>query len=75
MEGVKGYDYDKASIRITDKTKIQIQDGKLVKDGKFEDLMKGGKVSVWFSGPVAESYPVQAMAGKILIFPSAEKRE
>lgn len=75
VEGQKGQTYDKASVRVNEKTKIQIQDGKLVKDGKMADLKNGMKVSVWFTGPVAESYPVQATAGKILIFPAvAEKK-
>ena len=34
---------------------------------KVEDLLPGTTVSVWFEGPVAESYPVQARAGTLLI--------
>jgi beta-N-acetylhexosaminidase len=34
---------------------------------KVADLLPGAKVSVWFEGPVAESYPVQAKAGTLLI--------
>ncbi|MEO5618724.1 MAG: DUF3221 domain-containing protein [Candidatus Eisenbacteria bacterium] len=33
----------------------------------FEDLRQGGTVSAWFTGPVAESYPVQATARAIVI--------
>jgi beta-N-acetylhexosaminidase len=36
---------------------------------KVEDLLPGITVSVWFEGPVAESYPVQARAGTLLINP------
>ena len=35
--------------------------------GSFDDLTQGAKVQVWFDGPVAESYPVQATAGSIVI--------
>jgi hypothetical protein len=31
---------------------------------KVEDLLPGTTVSVWFEGPVAESYPVQGRAGR-----------
>jgi len=34
---------------------------------RVEDLLPGATVSVWFDGPVAESYPVQARAGTLLI--------
>ena len=37
---------------------------------KVEDLLPGAGVSVWFDGPVAESYPVQAKAGTLLILAS-----
>jgi hypothetical protein len=33
----------------------------------FDDLVEGARVQVWFDGPVAESYPVQARAGSIVI--------
>ena len=35
--------------------------------GSFDDLTEGTAVQVWFDGPVAESYPVQATAGSIVI--------
>ena len=63
------YPYDKASVRITDKTKFQKQNGKLVEDAKFEDIKEGTMISIWFTGPVAESYPVQAIAGKVQFVP------
>jgi beta-N-acetylhexosaminidase len=34
---------------------------------RVEDLLPGATVSVWFDGPVAESYPVQARAGTVLV--------
>ena len=38
---------------------------------KVEDLLPGATVSVWFDGPVAESYPVQGRAGTLLIMTNA----
>jgi beta-N-acetylhexosaminidase len=38
---------------------------------RVEDLLPGTTVSVWFEGPVAESYPVQARAGTLLIMTHA----
>ncbi|MCE9530806.1 MAG: YobA family protein [Planctomycetes bacterium] len=63
--------YEKASIRVTDQTKIQkTVNGKLV-DAKFDEIKNGMKLSVWFTGPVAESFPVKATAGRILILSEA----
>jgi beta-N-acetylhexosaminidase len=69
VEGVKDATtaYDKASVKVTDKTKIEKLVGKERKAAKFEDLKKGSKVQALFTGPVAESYPVQATAKEILI--------
>jgi beta-N-acetylhexosaminidase len=38
---------------------------------RVEDLLPGATVSVWFVGPVAESYPVQARAGTLLVMTNA----
>lgn len=74
VEGAKEKDtsYDKASIRVTDKTKIEKLVGKERKPAKFDDLKKGAKVQALFTGPVAESYPVQAAAKEILILEEAK---
>jgi beta-N-acetylhexosaminidase len=40
----------------------------------LEDLLLGATVSVWFDGPVAESYPLQAKAGTLLIQTDAAPR-
>jgi hypothetical protein len=37
-----------------------------------DDLSAGQRVAVWFTGPVAESYPVQATAGAIEILSPLE---
>jgi hypothetical protein len=39
---------------------------------RVEDLLAGATVSVWFEGPVAESYPVQGRAGTLLIMTNAD---
>ena len=74
IEGAKEKDtgFDKASVRVTDKTKIEKLDGKERKPAKFEDLKKGARVQAVFTGPVAESYPVQATAGAVLILEEAK---
>lgn len=54
----------KASVRITSETAIVDASG--TRRG-VADLKEGQLVSVWFTGPVAKSYPVQVNASKILI--------
>jgi beta-N-acetylhexosaminidase len=69
VEGVKEEttNYDKAAILVTTKTTITKKTDKEKKACKFEDIKKGAKVQVDFTGPVAESYPVQATAKSIVI--------
>lgn len=62
-------DYDKASISVTDETAWYRRDG----DG-FETIdaptvgeLNGKTVEVQFTGPVRESYPVQATAGWVIV--------
>ncbi len=68
--GVAEFAYDKASVWITSETTLR----RLAADGSIEpidfgDLAVGQTVDVWFEGPVAESYPVQASAGTLLLRP------
>jgi len=58
---------DKASVRVTTSTRILLGAGSSTKAGTLADLSAGATVRVWFTGPVAESYPVQATAGTLLI--------
>lgn len=58
--------YDKASITVTDSTSITRADGAR---GAFADLHDGDSVEASFTGPVRESYPVQATARSIRIIP------
>lgn len=54
----------KASVRVADGTHVLRRDGTVV--GTAE-LRVGQRVKVWFTGPVAQSYPVQATARVIVI--------
>ncbi|HET6475099.1 MAG TPA: DUF3221 domain-containing protein [Thermoleophilia bacterium] len=58
---------DRASVRVTARTVVWTPAG----EGRYElsaaDLAVGQRVAVRFTGPVAESYPVQATAGDIEI--------
>jgi len=69
VEGSKDKDteYDKATVKVTKGTKIYRQVGKDLKEASFDDLKGGVKVEIWFTGPVQESFPVGATAGKIVI--------
>lgn len=71
MEGRKDKDteYDKAMVKVTKGTKIFQQVGRELKPASFDDLKPGVKLEIQFQGPVNESSPVQATAGKIVILP------
>jgi len=59
--------YDKAAITITDSTRIHIMSGNEKKEGTFGSLKENDSVEAVFTGPVRESYPVQATALQITI--------
>ena len=67
IEGAKESDteYDKASVRITTDTQIFDADGN--PGLSFGDLETGMRVEAWFTGAVAESYPVQALAETVRV--------
>jgi hypothetical protein len=69
IEGRKDKDteYEKAIVKVTRGTKIYRRIGKDLKEASFDDLRPGVKMEIHFQGPVAESLPVQATAGKIVI--------
>lgn len=54
----------KAVVRITAETRILDRNGEARSDAA---LSVGQAVRVWFVGPVAESFPVQATAGILVI--------
>ncbi len=58
----------KAQVRVPDGVAILERSGIA---RRFEDIRQGQVVSAWFTGPVAESYPVQATASVVVIEPSA----
>lgn len=41
--------------------------GETIARASADELVVGTRVRVWFTGPVAESFPVQATAGTVLI--------
>lgn len=57
----------KAVLRLTPETAVVYRLGER---GDLEDLTVGHNVSVWFEGPVAESYPLQGTAAIIVIDPA-----
>jgi hypothetical protein len=76
VEGVKEKDtqYDKAVVTIPGKAKVlRWLDGKEV-PAKFSDLKVGSRVQCVFTGPVRESYPVQASAAEVLILEGPAKK-
>lgn len=62
--------FDKAFVRITDETRIFEQVGGERREVTFAALAVGQRVEAQFTGPVAESYPVQATASRIVILES-----
>jgi hypothetical protein len=73
IEGAKEKDtsVDKARITVTSRTRIyRLENGKPVKAG-FDALAVGERAQALFSGPVLESYPVQATASEIVVLASA----
>jgi hypothetical protein len=69
IEGVVEADtvYDRASVAVTHQTQIFDQTTVERRAVTFDALQHGQRVQVLFSGPVAESYPVQATAAEIII--------
>ncbi len=59
----------KARVAITTATRIFIEDGGVQQPASFDELRLLRLVDVWFDGPVAESYPVQATASRIVVRP------
>lgn len=60
-------EYDKAVVRIESDTRILRQVGDATQELAYSDLKVGQTVEAWFTGPVAESYPVQAKASQIVV--------
>ncbi len=59
--------YDRALVTVTGDTKVyRREEGRLIR-AQFTELHHGAAVEAWFTGPVAESDPVQATAATIVI--------
>ncbi len=59
--------YDAAVVSITEQTKIYRQTGSERREVTADELASGQRVEAVFTGPVMESYPVQATASQIVI--------
>jgi hypothetical protein len=57
----------KAMVTLTAETRILKRAGSEVEPATSGELAVGQTVSVWFSGPVRESYPVQVAAAVVVI--------
>ena len=58
---------NKASLRLTPATRLWARTAEGVRPAERAEFTVGQTVSVWFEGPVAESYPVQATAGTLVL--------
>ncbi len=56
-----------AWISVTGRTRVLARAESRTTTASPGELAVGTRVQVWFTGPVAESFPVQAMAGTVLI--------
>jgi hypothetical protein len=70
VEGKKqpNTEHAKAHVKIDRKTKIWVVSGDTLRPGLLADIKEGVGVEISFTGPVAESYPVQATAGRVKVF-------
>ncbi len=62
----QGLDHDKASLRVGEHTKLLKRGDAGYVEITFDDMTTGMLVEAWITGPVAESYPVQAAAGAVV---------
>jgi hypothetical protein len=56
----------KAVLRVTESTRILHRSGAAV---SLSDFRVGKRVRAWVTGPIMESYPVQATASAVVIEP------
>ncbi len=59
--------HDRALVTVTGSTAIYRREAERLVKARFAELQYGAAVEAWFTGPVAESYPVQAAAATIVI--------
>lgn len=63
----QGLEFDKASLTLTKDTEVLKQVGDGYQVVAFEALLEGVLVEAWVTGPVRESYPIQADADVVLV--------
>ena len=66
-EPVTSTSYDKAVVTVTRSTRMWKKSGEGYVAATWDDLKFGALVQAKFTGPVRESYPVQADAAEIVI--------
>ena len=59
--------YPIAWIDVTPRTRVLVRTAGETARGAAAHVAEGARVQVWFTGPVRESWPVQAEAGTILV--------
>jgi hypothetical protein len=60
--------YPIAWVEVGARTRILVRGGgQGTRAGSVADLANGARVQAWFTGPVRESYPVQADAATLLV--------
>lgn len=57
---------NKAEVQLEDFTRYWVEQGKTHEEGKKEDLQKGMKVKVWYTGIIMDSYPVKTKGGHVI---------
>ncbi len=62
----------KDSVTVTKATELFERRGRDFTWIGFDDLKVGQRARAWYTGPVAESYPRQATASLIVVYPPAE---
>jgi hypothetical protein len=63
-------EYDAADVTVTEKTAVFKRDsasGDRLQKIEFGEIVVGDIVEAWFTGAVAESYPVQATASTVVV--------
>ena len=62
----------KDNVTVTKATKLFQRQGQGLTQVGFDDLKVGQRARAWYMGPVAESYPRQATARVIVVYPRAQ---
>jgi hypothetical protein len=73
VEGIKESDtsYDKATVRLSDKTRVYLSQGNSYRLTSASQLTVGLTVEAVFTGLILERYPVSAEAEEILVLERA----